>query len=31
VGVTGDISENDEACAVAGIHRVGLTADPGAA
>ncbi len=29
VGVTGDVSENDEACAVAGIRKVGLTADPG--
>lgn len=31
VGVTGDVSENDEACAVAGIRKVGLTADPGTA
>jgi uncharacterized protein GlcG (DUF336 family) len=31
VGVTGDVSENDEACAVAGIRKLGLTADPGAA
>lgn len=31
VGVTGDVSENDEACAVTGIRKVGLTADPGAA
>ncbi len=29
VGVTGDTSDNDEACAVAGIAAVGLTADPG--
>jgi uncharacterized protein GlcG (DUF336 family) len=31
VGVTGDVSENDEACAVAGIRKVGLTPDAGAA
>ena len=31
VGVTGDVSENDEACALAGIRKVGLVADPGAA
>jgi uncharacterized protein GlcG (DUF336 family) len=31
VGVTGDLSENDEACAVAGIQAAGLTADTGAA
>ncbi len=31
VGVTGDVSENDEACAIAGIRKVGLTPDPGAA
>lgn len=29
VGVTGDISENDEACAVAGIKAAGLTPDTG--
>jgi len=29
VGVTGDISPNDEACAVAGIDAAGLTADVG--
>ena len=29
VGVTGDVSENDEACAIAGIQAVGLDADPG--
>lgn len=29
VGVTGDLSENDELCAVAGIESVGLTADTG--
>jgi len=31
VGVTGDVSENDEACALAGIRQARLTADPGAA
>lgn len=29
VGVTGDISDNDEACAVAGIEAAGLQADTG--
>ncbi len=29
VGVTGDISDNDEHCAVAGIEAVGLVADAG--
>ncbi len=29
VGITGDTSDNDEACAVAGIEAVGFTADPG--
>jgi uncharacterized protein GlcG (DUF336 family) len=29
VGVTGDLSENDELCAVAGIKDVGLVADTG--
>lgn len=29
VGITGDTSDNDEACAVAGIEAVGLTADAG--
>jgi uncharacterized protein GlcG (DUF336 family) len=29
VGITGDTSDNDEACAVAGIEAVGLKADPG--
>lgn len=29
VGITGDTSDNDEACAVAGIEAAGLTADPG--
>ena len=31
VGVTGDTSANDEACAVAGINAVALIADTGAA
>lgn len=30
VGVTGDLSENDETCAVAGIEAAGLVADTGA-
>ena len=29
VGVTGDTSDNDEACALAGIAAAGFTADPG--
>ncbi len=29
VGITGDTSDNDEACAIAAIEAVGLTADPG--
>jgi uncharacterized protein GlcG (DUF336 family) len=29
VGVTGDSSDNDEACAIAGIQAAGFTADPG--
>lgn len=29
VGVTGDTSDNDEACAVAAIQAAGFTADPG--
>jgi len=29
VGVTGDISDNDEQCAIAGIEAVGLVADAG--
>ncbi len=29
VGVTGDLSENDEVCAVAGIQAAGLQADTG--
>ena len=31
VGITGAVSEQDEACAVAGIEAVGLTADTGEA
>jgi len=30
VGVTGDLSENDETCAVAGIEAAGLVAETGA-
>lgn len=29
VGITGDTSDNDEACAVAGIEAAGYSADPG--
>ena len=29
VGISGDTSENDEACAVAGIKAAGLTPDTG--
>ena len=29
VGITGDTSENDEACAIAGIEAAGFTADMG--
>ena len=29
VGVTGDVSDRDEACAIAGIEAVGLFADAG--
>jgi uncharacterized protein GlcG (DUF336 family) len=29
VGVSGDTSDNDEACAIAGIEAAGLKADPG--
>jgi len=29
VGVTGDTSDNDETCAIAGIEAAGYTADPG--
>nr|WP_255210902.1 heme-binding protein [Methylogaea oryzae] len=31
VGVSGDLSDRDEACAIAGIHAAGLLADPSAA
>lgn len=30
VGISGDTSDNDETCAVAGIEAAGLKADPGA-
>ena len=30
VGITGDISDNDEICAVAGIEAAGFVADTGA-
>jgi len=29
VGISGDAADNDEKCALAGIHAAGLTADPG--
>jgi uncharacterized protein GlcG (DUF336 family) len=29
VGISGDVSEQDEACAVHGIRAAGLTADTG--
>ena len=29
VGITGDTSDNDEACAIAGVKAAGLQADPG--
>jgi uncharacterized protein GlcG (DUF336 family) len=29
VGASGDVADNDEACVLAGINEVGLTADPG--
>jgi uncharacterized protein GlcG (DUF336 family) len=29
VGISGDSSENDEACAISGIEAAGLSADPG--
>ena len=29
LGASGDVADNDEACAVAGIKAVGLTPDPG--
>jgi len=31
VGISGDVGDNDEACALAGIEAVGLSALPGAA
>jgi uncharacterized protein GlcG (DUF336 family) len=31
VGISGDVSDKDEACAVAGIEAAGLTADTGGA
>jgi uncharacterized protein GlcG (DUF336 family) len=31
VGVSGDVPDNDEACAIKGIERAGLCADPGVA
>ena len=31
VGISGDLPDNDEACAIHGIRQAGLTADPGAA
>jgi uncharacterized protein GlcG (DUF336 family) len=30
VGISGDVSDNDELCCVAGIEAAGLVADPGA-
>ena len=30
IGISGDTSDNDELCAVAGIEAVGLTPDTGA-
>ena len=30
VGISGDVGDNDEAAAIAGIQAAGLTADPGA-
>jgi uncharacterized protein GlcG (DUF336 family) len=29
VGISGDTSDNDELCAIAGIEAAGLKADPG--
>lgn len=29
VGITGDSSDNDEICAIAGIEAIGLVPDPG--
>jgi uncharacterized protein GlcG (DUF336 family) len=31
VGISGDLPDNDEACAISGIEEVGLVADPGEA
>jgi len=31
VGISGDTSDNDELCALAGIEAAGLKADPGGA
>ena len=31
VGISGDVSDKDETCAIAGIEAAGLKADPGAA
>ncbi len=31
VGISGDVGDNDEVCAVAGIEAAGLSALPGAA
>jgi uncharacterized protein GlcG (DUF336 family) len=30
VGISGDVSDKDESCALAGIAAAGLTGDPGA-
>jgi uncharacterized protein GlcG (DUF336 family) len=29
IGISGDTSDNDEACAIAGIEAAGLKANPG--
>jgi uncharacterized protein GlcG (DUF336 family) len=29
VGISGDVADNDEKCAIAGVEAAGLTADPG--
>jgi uncharacterized protein GlcG (DUF336 family) len=29
VGISGDVADNDEKCAIAGVQAAGLTADPG--
>lgn len=31
VGISGDLPDNDEACAVHGVHQAGLEAEPGGA